>query len=227
MKKKAAICISGHMRDYERRNESFYENYIKCNPDYDFDIFISTWNVRNTITSHSFTRRKYDKFDILDEKKITEYYNPKILIFEENDDEKFVSKDQIRGGNISRAVYSQLYKVNQIGNAFLDYIQEQNLNYDCIIKTRPDAVFQQPVLLDKLDMDVINLEFDDMPNWISDKVMIMNLENYKTYINIFPELDRLCGKIGGNTTEILIFVWFLENELNFIKNPDLNIHAWD
>ena len=43
VKRKAAICISGHMREYKQGFENLSKYIIQSNPEYDFDIFIDTW----------------------------------------------------------------------------------------------------------------------------------------------------------------------------------------
>lgn len=237
-KKRVAICISGHMREYKKLKSKFYSNFIECNPDYDFDIFISTWNTKNTVISHAYQRRNYENFELLDINEIIEHYNPVDIIFEENNDELFSKFDYIRGVNITRAVISQFYKINQVGNLMINYSENNNIRYDYIVRIRPDVFFREPVILDKLDMSLINLEYDDVglrpdgtvsafgsPGWISDKMLIMDIEKFKVFIEIYNKFENLVNKTGHNIPEILIYRHFLDNNLPYIKLNELNI-SW-
>lgn len=77
MKQKVAICISGFVRDYERFHKSLFDNIIEYNKNYfEFDIFISTWDTRNTKISRSFIERKMNDFSDIDIEDIKRFYNP-------------------------------------------------------------------------------------------------------------------------------------------------------
>ena len=124
----------GHMRSYKYNYESL-QKYILNNNKY--DIFIHTWKYKYPQTP-SWSDKYYTKInreEKIDRAKIISYYNPKILLLEEQKNIKCEKKHD----NIS--INFQLYALNRLVYEFNKYIEKHEIKYDIIIKTRPDIKY--------------------------------------------------------------------------------------
>jgi hypothetical protein len=221
MKKKAAICISGHMREYHLLLDDFRNNIINCNPNWEFDIFISTWDIVSSSVSHAFERRNYVNLNKVNIENIKKQFNPIKLEVEVNDDEMFSFVDHMKGTNNIRATFSQFYKVQKVGYLMLQHAEKEKIDYRCVIRMRPDICFINEIILDNYDFDFINLESENFGAWVQDKILLTNLQNYKIYINFFDNIERLYYKIGNNIPEVLLYHYFTELNLKFTKLDNL------
>ena len=232
---KIAICISGHVRNFEKYSKEFFEKVIDANTHHEIDIFISTWDKNNSISSFASLRRGYKDDNDLDVLKMLNIYKPKMYIVERNNDNIFANFDRIGHSNNPRYVVPQFYKVNQVGNLLKYYIQSTGTNYDLVMKTRFDLVYEgtEDVDLSNTNFDLIpkKLKFDDIDvnyfnvehdynhyqEWIQDKVFISNPENYFKYIDIYNNLQHLIDSTGSYTAEQLTFFWLKSQNIPIKK----------
>jgi hypothetical protein len=141
---KIALLFSGHLRSFEKTYISFLENFSHLN---DIDIFCHTWNT----LGHNDKVWWNNNGDSIYNKKLNEvhlqnlrnFYNPKkikidnsINFVSENDEynNKYV------GYNALKNQWEGLYRVNQLR---LDYENETNKKYDCVIRSRYDIKYQE------------------------------------------------------------------------------------
>lgn len=173
--KKAAILFSGYFRYYDRLYKNFIEHVITplSKGGYQPDIFFSTWdrlNSDNSASAHEGSDGKpsYGVFNLQD---IINKYNPKGYIvgnFEDNKEKFNILKyDPLLD-------LSQLYKNHHDGHGILfslaQYYHRQKVNelkrkaelsnglqYDLVISMRPDLFFLEPLNLNNIDINKLNL----------------------------------------------------------------------
>ena len=58
--KRAAICISGHMRQFKDGFKNIQEKIVLLNNEYKFDFFIHTWQTLNWHTDDAYAQSAAD-----------------------------------------------------------------------------------------------------------------------------------------------------------------------
>ena len=127
---KIAICMSGQLRQWEMAKENqkwFWESSGAKQIDY----FIHTWNysgdregVSQPYIMRDVSREEFDK--------VVDWYKPKGCMFDDRKQDFFFTNDHGSRLLYSRAHSMMLKRQYEIDNDF---------EYDLVIKTRPDVVF--------------------------------------------------------------------------------------
>lgn len=239
-----AICISGHVRDYKKFSQSFFEKIIEPNKHHEIDVFISTWDKINTGSSFASTRRGYIDDNKVDVNEIVRIYNPKLYIVEKSNDSIFERFNITNHNNNPKFVISQFYKINQVGNLLKYYIQSTGRNYDLVMKTRFDINYDciedvdvnlpKPEITTKtfkfenFDSNFFNVEhdWDHYQNWVHDKIFVSNVNNYLKFIDIFNNFENILQKYGTPTAEHLIYFWLISQNVPIKKTFDLRVLGW-
>jgi hypothetical protein len=109
MKKKMAVCISGHLRHPRKGYEAFKRCLIDPNPDWEFDFYISTWDVQDW-------RRGNEK--LRDFSEIYELFDPKVLHVEKerawdtSKFQKYIKPGDVKKGTKGEHILAMFYKIN-------------------------------------------------------------------------------------------------------------------
>ena len=224
--KKAAVCFSGHVRNYSAYLDFFKTNIIDANRGYDFDVFISTWSTRNTINSHAYKRGEIDcnTFDIND---LIQAYNPTSILIEKCNVDVFHQYKHYIGGAIPEAVFAQFYKLKQVFKLLSSYKESNNLNYEVVIRARFDYRFKHDINIEGIDLSNFNVENEGMgEDWVSDKFSISTYDIFMVYATFFDNLERLIHKTQQNISERLLSRFLVENNIKVFKNDMLNPYSW-
>lgn len=143
MKKRIAIQLFGHLRTFEHTCKNFFLNIVEPNSKdgYAIDIFIHTWDkldTSNYLWQH-FKSEELINVEVTDAtiKTIYKLYNPKKLLIESQENEP------------NKAPHEwMLHTIFGVNNLRKEYEQENNINYDWIIWTRPDILFLSELRID-------------------------------------------------------------------------------
>lgn len=140
MKKRVAVCMSGHSRTWKHCYENI-TNFLK-HDDYEFDYFIHTWHVNEYSGIFEFENGKHSSVKIIHESNPEEYvnaYNPKLFkIQNQVTFQKRIDKfKKIEGNNTINLMYS--FKQSILLKKL--YERRNNFKYDFVIKLRPDVFF--------------------------------------------------------------------------------------
>ena len=127
---KVAVCLSGQLRQWEIAHQNQIQ-FFGNNKVYEVDYFIHTWNYS---TDRAGVSQPHQKRDVTQEEfdKLLKKYKPKKSIFDNKDSEDFWSGDWWAGLFYSFAQSVMLKRQYEI---------ENNFEYDIVIKSRPDIVF--------------------------------------------------------------------------------------
>ena len=228
--KKVAICISGYVRDFENSYQNLFDNIIGCNPKYNFDIFIHTWDVVNSKNTQLYSRngtdnRKFfNNFNKINYEKLLSAYNPKSICVEQYENTHFQHYSEYQFGNNPLGVFSQFYKVSECSKLVMSYSMFDNKEYDIFIRTRFDAEVT-PINLDNLDLlkNDFYVEEDGVtiPNWISDKFSIMNKLGFIGYANFYYNLKNLMLQHKTSVSEYLLFYHLTNSQVKFSKTSEI------
>jgi hypothetical protein len=222
--KKVAVCISGFVRDFEKTHQNLFDNIINNNPNYQFDIFIHTWDKINTQSSQLFIRgdidgrNAYDNFNTYDSNRLIQIYNPKSICIDRYGDDNFKKFEKYLianngaglGGNNPIAVFSQFYKVAKCAEMAISNEHLTGEKYDIIIRTRFD-LNANPINLDDFELtdDMIYLENDgSLGDWSSDKFAIMNGAVNEVYRSFYYNLESLIDQTNVCLPERLMAAFF-------------------
>ena len=156
---KIAICISGHIRTFEKT----IGQMKKCVDGHDVDYFVHTWD------NFGFTRDwtlPIDESRKLDLEYIVRFVDPVVCVIDEPSqvDLKIPEKwTPMPGHNhvVPKRVYSQFYKVNACDRLRLAYQRDRSISYDLVIRWRPDLFLRDfdPATV-TIDPGVINILHD-------------------------------------------------------------------
>jgi hypothetical protein len=198
--KKAAILISGILREYSNM-ENINDFIIKCNPDYEFDIFLSFYDVncRNTIKLYNendlTTLEKVDVEDVINKYKPKSYT---IVNFMELNNilttqlDFFINNHlyndiivHTRNGN--RNAYNtlgQLYSVEMVKNIFQEYSCANNIDYDLVIRYRYDLFTSEPIIFKDYDLNNIH-GINNQNCYPSDWIFFGNSVNMVKFMHLY------------------------------------------
>lgn len=241
--KKAAILISGILREYSNM-ENINDFIIKCNPDYEVDIFLSFYDVncRNTIKLYNendlTTLEKVDVEDVINKYKPKSYT---IVNFMELNNilttqlDFFINNHlyndiivYTRNGN--RNAYNtlgQLYSVEMVKNIFQEYSCANNIDYDLVIRYRYDLFTSEPIIFKDYDLNNIhgiNNQNCYPPDWIffgNSVNMVKFMHLYSNFVDkkIQPDIPEHMFK--QNATGICNLLYTIKDTFKIIHNNHL------
>jgi len=126
---KIAVCMSGQLRQWEIAKEN--QKWFWETSGVEIDYFIHTWDYsgdREGVSQPYITRDvSQDEFN-----KVVEWYKPKKYIFDNKKQDFFYANDHWS---------SLFYSLAQSIMLKREYEIENDFEYDLVIKTRPDVVF--------------------------------------------------------------------------------------
>jgi len=193
---KIAICLSGHLRNFERPAKSL--SFIKDN--HDCDIFLHTWDRMGYGSNY-----KTDNNQDITEKylnKIEALYQPKKMIIE---DSLFIEQLKLESHqyaphlvNVPKPVghmasmYYKIYAANEIRRK---YSIDTGTKYDWIIRCRPDLLFHGLTHLppEKTINNVYIPGHLSGHNWLCDQFAIAlpdEMDLYSSFFFDIPEYFR-------------------------------------
>ena len=143
---KKAICLSGHLRTYQKTSRVTLENI----GGHDSDIFISTWD---TTAPPSNWRNSKEKVESTDDhlNKLMEIYQPKLLEVEVFDDFKRNYADDLKRKKLFDSVEPMMYKIWRSNQLRIEYQKIKNLKYDFIVRLRFDLLVDKKIEYINLD----------------------------------------------------------------------------
>jgi SAM-dependent methyltransferase len=139
---KVAVCLSGHMRTFEKTGPSIVNNLIKPTK---ADVFIHTWDTLGFDPgrgdANSLNMQTSDYLD-----KINSMFSPKDIVvekfFNQNKD-KYVNRVvETRDPANVLGMFYKIKKCNEIKQA---YEEKNGFLYDVVIRCRPDLNLDSPI----------------------------------------------------------------------------------
>lgn len=144
---KIALCLSGHLRNFERTFPTLYFYFTK---DYDVDIFIHTWDKLGFSCPYKTDRTLNETNSKLNE--INKLYAPKNMIIENS---SFIEELKRQGDEYAphlmrepkhvghmASMFYKIYAANELKNK---YQLDTGIQYDWVVRCRADLLFHQKV----------------------------------------------------------------------------------
>ncbi len=199
---KIAVCISGHLRTFEQTYQSFYNNIIKNNAN-NCDVFIHTWETigskdskmgSDAPSTNIFTVEKLNEINHIYNPKAIEIENYNIyntLIASMNKSARLSEQDRNFLHNRNLISYSSmLYSMNKVKKLLEKYEEDNRLQYDMIIRLRPDTLFSNNIdigslIIDQMHIPQIGRYYSEGMN---DQFAISNNRDGKIYLSLFDNI---------------------------------------
>ena len=192
MKKKIAVLLSGHIRTYEMFNQvliSLINNFDKHNyDDYSFYYFLHTWS---TIDPNSDTPTSYEKLKDLFNFSgvfIDEYKTfPEIQLGWEKRPELYYHEKQAYN------ILSMHYSIQETNDLRKNFSIENNIEFDAVIRTRPDLIICEPIDFSKVDFSKYN--FPDDAFGFADWFCIASPDLMDHYCSFLKDYDTIVPNV--------------------------------
>lgn len=196
---KIALCMSGHMRTWEKCYDNLKKNILSK---YEVDIFISTWNVIDY-------QGNIDDENIVNLDDISKIYGSSLKECEIENYQEVLPFLSEHASNITANIGVGCQPIRCISMFYKNYKSInmiRNLDYDIVIKTRPDLVYFGDIVLE--DINSINIPIeqpinngkiynDDIDYYIGsiidtfggypDSMIYSNKENMLNFSNLYNE----------------------------------------
>jgi hypothetical protein len=215
---KVALLFSGNVRNFKDTHRSFFHYFIKDN---DCDVFIHTWNTKDSNTSSWWRKEKKSrKFSLEDLCKI---YRPKAIEVEDYLD-SFQSK---RFKNVFlHNLMSMQYGIKSVFGLFDSYRKKTGAEYDIVVRVRFDLIFKS-IFNNNEFYDCINSNSVYLPKSMTYKVLngVSDVFAFgppclmEKYCNFFDNLidnSGLCSEDGG----VIVPEFLLDD---YLKNNSVNV----
>lgn len=216
---KLAVCISGHLRTFRDTAESLHENVLKqISSSYDVFIYCSpdrdrgSWRARPDLSP-----KELLSSDVEDAINL---YRPKILKI----DDKNESTDCNRT--------PMLRRIKLCNNLVEEYCEETGVQYDAVLRVRPDTVFTEKMSLDQslTDDSILFLQYGRHHDGYYDGFALSTPLVMSKYADLVSHVDRLRRESGDHSVriehELKRYVEELDLKTSFIHTPSYIVRSW-
>lgn len=200
-----AICLSGHMRRYDKAFPNFKENILSPLFNEQVDIFIHTWDNAVESSSHGWQCGGYEDLANLkvDINKVAALYQPRLIESESYQDRaktfllsNFTDKQStdvryVTNGALHPA--SAQYKRFKCNELKIRFEKEQNFRYDIVMQYRPDIVTKNKISFAHFKKGCVFLHMIE-PHWttVNDVYSYGDSETMDKFTNAFHNLREVC-----------------------------------
>jgi hypothetical protein len=139
-----AVCISGQSRTWEYCKDNilhFYDITEHAQDRVEVDYFLHTWDInsyKDHVSGNEYTNFRDEPFN--DGNRLIEAFNPKIAEVERYSD--FVAKRNLQYPNFPLTAWESMYhSIKKSINFKRLYELDKNFEYDLVIKTRFDCIY--------------------------------------------------------------------------------------
>jgi hypothetical protein len=160
-----ALAISGHIRYFQKDNMISHIILPLIERGHSVDIFVNGWMEEGMRDSHTWNVSiNYDEI-----KKVMSV-KPVVLNLEHGNRSGFISRfrtqhiHQLSSEETYGDAMSMWYKVCKVMQDIKDYEEMMSINYDVIIRHRPDIILTSLIPIDMVERCVIN-DILCMPKW--------------------------------------------------------------
>lgn len=211
-----AIIMAGHLRGLNETS-SHIKNKIIIDKDNKYDFYIHYSNIDNINES------KYDnKVITIDE--VIKIFNPKCILY--NEEVRFTND------KTKNSILNQNYKYYLLNKYKNNICIRENINYDVVIKIRPDVLLNEQLVIDNIEKNTLYLPLDSKidknklqhpdDKYVCDIIAYGSTEIMNKYFDFFNSLEYLITSYGLVNETLLyeylnsINITYKEIDINFI-----------
>jgi hypothetical protein len=199
-----SVLVYGRLNNCVKHYDNIMESLGKYN---DIDFFLSSDNSNELLLNDFIT-----------------LYKPKLYnnnpIHYDYDLGKYPIRYETNINNMTRHFINK----NRVLHLFDEYINKNNIQYDCVVSLRIDCIFKNIFNFDNLENNTIYIPsgFDYVENGINDQVAYGKVDVMKKYNSINP-IDLLEKNLSISHPESLNYANILFHKLN-IKRPNIEYY---
>lgn len=191
---KVAICLSGHFRNFEHTHASLMNSVIRP---LQADVFIHTWNKLGYHNNFHPDAQNLIKTDISSKiDMITNLYQPKKITIETIDTiNRLIEESKIYAPHLVNEpkspghMASMHYKIMKCNELRKEYEKEKQINYDCVIRCRPDMQFHSGIQLNNIiNLDKINIPVINSFGGLNDQFAYSSGINMDVYCSLYHSI---------------------------------------
>lgn len=221
---KTAIIVNGFLRTWELAHSSFTNTFSHMSP----DIFITTYDKQ-----YSYHPAVAGSFNIIGDNHLTDddvirmcsVVSPKMIVLDNFDDYEQDVEDDIEnihpGMKTISGCYGQIRKLKNMADILKRYEEQNNFQYDVIIKTRTDLIYNDNLNLDLEPKQVIVDSSNIFPN---DCIFALHRDDFYSVVNfLYDEFYKytIATSIDDPPHE-LFYNAFVNSNLNFVPRNIIN-----
>lgn len=215
--KRAAICLSGLVRTFEQTHHNLVANLITVNPDYQCDLFISTWS--NADSRFSTQKKRLEQWGHSVEtlipinptpvERLVEIYKPVDIHIEEEkvwDVSHYVERADVWAS--PEAWLGMTYKIADCDRLRREHEIKEGFVYDVVVRHRFDTLLPIPI---SFNIDQTKLYVPKMwaptyrdQEWKNDMFALGSGPTMETYAKAHEATDELFNKGVVIQPEILM-----------------------
>ncbi len=226
-----AICMSGHLRSYLLCRENIQQRIIsplkRCG--IHSDLFLSSWNDIGFRSDNFHTSVVGSEFQYKSDFTKYEFEEPNQQYFIDHfSTEKWREYSQFSGDKTCPDAVSMLYKISKVYNMAIEYAKQNGIQYDIIIRIRPDMIYQTNIdvgnirdcLLNKgrIYMPETHGNYSLVTKFMMDHYFFGNNWSMKYVMNTYENIQTLLIENCPHTGEG--FLW------KQITNNNINLHRF-
>jgi hypothetical protein len=176
---KIALCLSGFMRNFTTTYANLREHLLRH---HDVDVFIHTWDIQDANTPHLHivqdkTAGLYQAKHMVVEPFATFTINPIVA-----------SKNFDKARNPNNVISMQT-KIKACNDLCAQYAKNNNIQYDCVIRLRPDVNLKSTFIIDKAKLNQINVPQCGDFGGLNDQIAYSNPANMSIYANLINSME--------------------------------------
>jgi len=205
-----ALIIAGYLRSFENNIENIISNIIKNN---DCDIYIHITENKN---------------DTVYVKNIDKYLNKKIsldFIKQKLNIKTMIVSDNLHFSEIDNInnIMNQNYKFYLLNEERKRIEKIENINYDVIMKIRPDIYLNEPIIFEKMEKNICipidsKIDIQKLNNihdpYICDIIAYGIPELMNQYFDYYLDLKKLI-ETYGTVNETLLYYYLYNNNISY------------
>lgn len=205
---KIALCFSGQPRTFEECFSYVKENLIESNPQHEFDL-IASFNSDSELSWAS----EYD-FKALEVIDFNKDINLPNLTYQDN-------KYTINYPPRAKVTFYQLFGIKQVNELRKSYELKNNIQYDYIVRMRPDFKFLTEVDLSNLTSDKIYIPVEHDHFGYNDRFAIGSRNLMDVYMSRLDFWMEQHPEIINYTThvETNLKIWLILNNIGIERIP--------
>jgi hypothetical protein len=193
MKKRAAVCISGHCRNWQDNTDIWLNHFTELNKYCDVDYFLVTGITNDSTDGVRASNGKQLPLSKCPYQNMIDHFQPKLSTFVcDYTYELHERWNAVRYRSLGQSTMSMWHKIwlcNELKNSW-EHIN--NFQYDYVVRTRPDIKLHTYVVLANYMCDNYSIYTEDdhlEENWFSDKFAIMNSTVADRYASLYKNID--------------------------------------
>lgn len=192
---KIVVCLSGLYRTFDECYPTLIENFVQCNPEYDFDIVAF------------FSKKEGEDIDLSKYNfKLSEIKADPPLPNLEYQFNKYVYETHVCNNN-----YYQLWGLKQVNNLRLQTLEK----YDIVVRVRTDFKFLSPLSLKDIVWDKIYVPYGhDHRDGINDRFAIGPENMMNDYLNRYDfwmeKQDHIPNYITHAEANLRVYLEYLQ-----------------